>query len=444
MYGLNNNANTSESYVIYCADPAPESAALLAAGLTATIATFKVPLQSVAVGGTYASSYIELAGHRSAIKVLDTPQNIVSPCLQQMAANGSLTALEPANLTQYDTLDGGFAQYIDAAQPKDIWIPTSVDVDPLLRIEYIAAVSLFFNDGQNGELMYTRINAAYTGLRTDMAQIPVANRKRIGWVYYDFATSVWRIRSSQFTKGIIAAAGGIAFPLSGEVQDNASLSADEIKTLLQNSQIVIDQTNFSGQTYVTTVQLWRELAGFASSQDLLVLAQKKVYTLDNTVNTEGSSDYNYRMPSRPDLLLKDVIYAQYPSYNTEYRFTFLNGNFAYGTGPSTVLNQTECGVVSYNDGDIPPVVANPSFTGDGTTPPALVGTGIYGSSGSTGSGGSGGSSGGKKTGVIVAVVCVAAVMGAAFAFAFFKWSRRAKEDRFIELEEEMNNEIPLS
>ena len=77
--------------------------------------------------------------------------------------------------------------------------------------------------------------------------------------------------------------------MSGEVQDNASLSAEEINTLLLNSQIVIDQTNFTGQNYVTTVGMWRELAGFASAQDLPVLAQKKVYSLDNTVNDEGSS-----------------------------------------------------------------------------------------------------------------------------------------------------------
>ncbi|KAG0308787.1 hypothetical protein BGZ98_006834 [Dissophora globulifera] len=441
MFGLNDNVNTTEKYIIYCGATAPEIQALQSLGIDPNTKKFKVPVQAVAVDGTYASSYIELANHINAIKLIDSPQNVVSPCLQQNFANGSLAALNDFNLTQYDAVDAGFRQYIHVAQAKDIWIPTSVDVDPLLRIEYIAAVSLFFNDGNTGDLMYSKIKEAYTTLKADMAQIPAANKKRIGWVYYDFSTSVWRIRNSQFTRGIITDAGGIPFPLTGEVLDNASLSAEEIKTLLLNSQIVIDQTNFASapQPGGITIEKWRELAGFTTSDQLPVLTAKKVFTLDNTVNGVGTSDYNYRMPSRPDLLLKDVIYAQYPLFNPTYRYTFLNPNFVFGQGPGIQLTAASCNVVPYNTQDIPSVFAQVGFTGDGTTPPAPTGAGIYGSGGSTG----GSSGGGKKTGVIIAVVVVAVVLAAGFAFAFFKWGRRAKEDRFVELEEEMNNDIPL-
>ncbi|KAG0368963.1 hypothetical protein BC939DRAFT_493636 [Gamsiella multidivaricata] len=440
MFGLNTNLNASESYVLYCGDQPPGAAALMVYNIPTSVATFKVPLQTVAVGSTYVSSYIELIGRRNAITVLADPKDVVSPCLQQMYANGSITALNDGDPNQYNALNGSFRENQHTAQKKDIWIPSSNSVDPLLRSEYITAVSLFFNDGQNGELVYSRIKAAYTTLQADMARIPAANKKRIGWVYYDFSFQTWRLRNNDFSKGIITAAGGIPFPLSGDVQDDATISADEIKTLLLNSQFVIDETNFTGQAAVTTIDLWRNLAGFQSAADLPVLMNKFVYSLDNTISVSGTSDANYRLASRPDLLLRDLISVQYPLYGGSYMPKFLNKGFSYGTGPAYTLNATACGTAIYNSGDITNAVPQLSFTGDGIAPPALVGSGIYGSA--TG-GSSGGGGGGNKTGIIVAVVCVAAVLGAGFAFAFFKWGKRAKEDRFIELEEEMNNEIPL-
>lgn len=73
-------------------------------------------------------------------------------------------------------------------------------------------------------------------------------------------------------------------------------------------------------------------------------------------------------------------------------------------------------------------------------PPPPTGGGMYGSyDGAPSSAGKSKS----KIGIVVGVLVAATVMSAGFAFAFFKWGKRAKEDRFIELEEEMNNEIPL-
>jgi hypothetical protein len=155
------------------------------------------------------------------------------------------------------------------------------------------------------------------------------------------------------------------------------------------------------------------------------------------------------MPSRPDLLLRDLVAAQYPTYDPYYKKRFLNENFPNDGGATNKLGPDNCyqdltatDKFPYNSGDITDAPRNYGFTGL-PAPPPVVGGGIYGIGGdSQGGGGSGGGS--KTTSIIIAVVCVAAVLGAAFAFAFYKWSRRAKEDRFIELEEEMNNEIPLN
>lgn len=285
--------------------------------------------------------------------------------------------------------------------------------------------------------------------------------------------------------------GGIPFPLVGDELpgDEPSISPSDFKILLMNADVIIDQTDFSDGklNYLSVFERWRALAGITGIDFIpRVVDRKKVYSLDNTVNNVGISgkgdhrrhqnriiiyayrmlpfaspnvhrppvhniDYQYRMPSRPDLLLRDLIAVQYPLYNPAYKIRFLNSNFQYGQGPGNRAGPNNCSTTvpanevpfPYNSGDITTSPLDPSFSGLEAPPPA-EGGGIYGIGGASPGDGASGSGKSKTTSIITAVVCVAAVLGAAFAFAFYKWSRRAKEDRFIELEEEMNNEIPLN
>lgn len=158
-------------------------------------------------------------------------------------------------------------------------------------------------------------------------------------------------------------------------------------------------------------------------------------------------DYNYRVAGRPDLLLKDMIRAQYPSYLPSVgNFTFLNVKWGNSGTDGVVFNATGCGVpdpfrfndAPYNNDNIMAVPTG-NFTDYYPAPAPPTGGGMYGSFDGTSS------SNGKKSsvGIVVGVIVAAVVMAAGFAFAFFKWGKRAKEDRFIELEEEMNNEIPM-
>ncbi|KAF9106669.1 hypothetical protein BGX29_008818 [Mortierella sp. GBA35] len=451
MYGLNNNVQSSESYLLYCTDLAPESQALTILGVPSIAKKFKVPVQKTLVGGNYTSSYVELAGGRSTIAVLERPQNIVSPCLQARVANNSIVALDDGIFDQYNAIDVGFRVNPHQSQLKDVWVPESVEVKPLLRAEYIKALSLFFNNGNRGEEIYSTIKGAYENLKNDMAGIAPGFKKRIGWVKYDFARVTWVLRNSDFVQGIIKDAGGRPFPLNGDpVPDNYAISIDDFKTLVTNADVIIDQTEFNGDKggTLSTFAYWKKLAGFTGNENIRVIDKKFIYSLDNTVNLEGVSDYLYRMPSRPDLLLRDLIYVQYPTYDPKYELRFLSSRFQYGQGANVTLTPDNCVDspnpalhFSYNSGDIT-VTPSKYFPGDIYPPPPLVGGGIYGAGG-TPQGGESSGGGSKTSSIIIAVVCVAAVLGAAFAFAFYKWSHRAKEDRFIELEEEMNNEIPL-
>ncbi|GJJ70638.1 hypothetical protein EMPS_02988 [Entomortierella parvispora] len=424
---------SNETSLLYCGDAPIGTQALLEAGVNTNVQQFKVPVTSVATSGNFTSSYVELIGQGNSIMYMDDPQLVVSPCLQQRYANKTLQALNDTQYqTQFNNISAAFLMTTQPAENKAVYVPESLEVDPLQRVEYIKAISLFYDLGAEGQSVYNKIRNNYGTLQNAVASIPADQQKRIGWVEYDFSVSAWRIRNSVFTRAIIKDAGGISFPLRGDgVADRSILDITDLQTMIRNSWVVIDQTNFNGQNANQgDFNLWRTLAGVTMDE----LPGKRVYSLSGTSNAQGVSDYDYRAPARPDLLLQDLIHAQYPSFNVSW--TFLDPGFIYGSGPDHVMTAAMCGQAVYNDAPIT-VYAGGTFSGDGTVSPPLVGSGIYGAA-------SGGSSGSKsKTPIIVAVVVVAAVIGAGFAFAFFKWGKRAKEDRFIELEEEMNNEIPL-
>ncbi|KAF9142841.1 hypothetical protein BGX30_002031 [Mortierella sp. GBA39] len=450
MFGANQTQN-SEDYLLYCGDAAPQGQAILDMGVSSNVKMFKVPVTNVLVAGTFTSTYVELVGGQKNINVLENPQNIVSPCLQERFKNNSIVPLNSLNFNQYDSVNVGFRENEDLGQIKDVWVPMSVEVAPLLRVQYINAVSLFFNTGSQATITYNTIIGTYSQLKLDMSRIPQANKMRIGWVKYDFVRKSWTLLNTDFTRGIITDAGGKPFPLVGDgVSSNPDISPVDFKILMTNADVIIDETDFSPDgkgNYTSVFARWRALAGFTGTDFIpRVLDLKKVYSLDNTINLVGISDYQYRMPSRPDLLLRDMIAVQYPEYDKDYRTRFLNGNFQYGGAPAFTLGPDNCTTtpMQYNSGDITISTPNTAFTGLPTPPPPVVGGGIYGIGGPTEGDGASGSGKSKTTSIVIAVVSVAAVLGAAFAFAFYKWSRRAKEDRFIELEEEMNNEIPLS
>lgn len=109
--------------------------------------------------------------------------------------------------SQYGSVEAAFRMYQNIAQPKDIWMPHTVDIEPLDRADYTRAVSLFFNQGQLGEGVYDKIKLAYGTHRLNMAAIPQDFKRRIGWIKYDFSLEHWTLRNSKFTRAIIKDAG---------------------------------------------------------------------------------------------------------------------------------------------------------------------------------------------------------------------------------------------
>lgn len=215
--------------------------------------------------------------------------------------------------TQYNNTDAAFREDQHPEQLKDIWMPHSVDIEPLARADYIRAVSLFFGQGATGQTVFGQIAAAYNQHQANMGGIPKPSKRRIGWIRYDFSINRWTLRNSKFTSAIIQDAGndfstllwdffpavtntvgvflpigGIPFPLCGTTSDNSILTTDEIRTLILNSQVLIDQTEYPS-TVRNKMAYLRQTAGFDAVEPIPVLDNSNIYSLDLTTNTGGSS-----------------------------------------------------------------------------------------------------------------------------------------------------------
>lgn len=67
------------------------------------------------------------------------------------------------------------------------------------------------------------------------------------------------------------------------------ISPNDFKILVNNADIIIDQTEFiDGRgNYASVYTRWRALAGFTGAVNPRVLEKRQVYTIDNTVNKDG-------------------------------------------------------------------------------------------------------------------------------------------------------------
>ena len=133
MYGLNNNVNSTESYVLYCSDTAPQAQALTALGVPTNVGMFKVPVQNVLVGGNYTSSYVEVCCCQPSEKKIDPllcsyPSAVV--LIRQETTNSNRRLLTPLESLQ------------EQGQTSRYWRPPRISSPPVFRYNMRLVASL--------------------------------------------------------------------------------------------------------------------------------------------------------------------------------------------------------------------------------------------------------------------------------------------------------------
>ncbi|KAF9976494.1 hypothetical protein BGZ73_008498 [Actinomortierella ambigua] len=409
----------------------------------------QIPVQAVGIMDKYAMTYIEMLGKRNTIKKIQDPTLVVSPCIQKMIATGQATKLSATpDMTEAQDL-GVIVTTATQGVPKAFLVGHNEDANPLHRAQMIKLYSLLYNAPAEGDRIYKQIEESYTNIQRSLVAIPDENKKRIAWVRYDYPTNQWYLQTTAFAMMLIQAAGGVPMGndehLNSQTPREVVISQQDLRYFLDNAQVVIDETEFKPELMKAQTPLdeWRRLAGYSSSELPKIIEKRQLYSLDREVNANGTSSYQYRVAARPDLLLMDVVMAQYPSFDLTYQMEFLRV-FATTEGPKKTLSADDCpDPAQLTPRDIVTVQNVRVFSGDGIAPPALVGCSQFMDPNCSGDNKSGGGGGGISAGVIATVVVLAVVLASVFAFFFHRWNRRSKEEAFIELEDEMERDIPL-
>ncbi|KAF9165696.1 hypothetical protein DFQ26_009564 [Actinomortierella ambigua] len=443
---LNNAAQAKADYALSC-DPL-QTVLNPGSGWSLEYGVVQVPATAVGIIDKYAMTYIELLGKRTTIRKIQDPTMVVSPCIQKMLETGQAKEL---SATPDDTEAADLGVIVTPTTqgvPKAFLVQQDDNVEPLKRVELIKLYSLLYNMPAEGDRIYNLIVDSYGNIQRSLVTIPDQNKKRIAWVRYDFPAQTWYLQTTAFAMKIIQAAGGVPMgnddDLNSQTPREVALQVQDLRYFLDNAQMVIDGTEFTPanlQGNETPLDAWRRLAGYETNELPKIIEKRELYSLDREVNVNGTSSYKFRVAARPDLLLMDVVMAQYPDFDATYKMQFLR-EFATTEGPKVVYEAKDCpDPAQLTQRDIVTVPNVRIYSGDNTTPPALVGCTQYlDPSCSTGSSSK---SGGVSTAVIVTVVVLAVVMASVFAFFFRRWSRKTKEEAFIELEDEMERDIPL-
>ncbi|KAL1925630.1 uncharacterized protein VTP21DRAFT_513 [Calcarisporiella thermophila] len=309
-YKVVTNAKNNEKYVLQCTDQKLE--------IPGANAYFKVPLEIVYSRDLEPISFIELLGELNKLKQIPQLEQITSQCVINSLQNNTTTTI---NVDQ----PSDFPVFITGAPSNDKHITLSLtdDQTPLEKAEWIKFVSTFFNREDEANKLYDQISNSYNCHKQNLANV---NRKSIAWVEHLSDGSI-KIKSDKYYTELISDAGG------DNLKTSTVLFKDqkELHDTLSNVWLLIDSTQFTNNN--DSFDTWKKLFGYTAgvgSSNEPFLRERRVFRTDGIKNNFGYSDWVESSAARPDLVLQDLIAAEYSTYQKTYTTHWLY-NFARGS-----------------------------------------------------------------------------------------------------------------
>jgi hypothetical protein len=129
-------------------------------------------------------------------------------------------------------------------------------------------------------------------------------------------------------------AGYLLNPPTTDIQ-----TTDELHQSLDDAYIVIDMSNLIAPD--NTLDAWKHYFGYDKVSVLpRFLTEKRLFRTRRLLNKHDFDDWTETSPSRPDLILQDLIAIQYPLYQPDYNVTWFD-KFAE-TGDNFILSADNC------------------------------------------------------------------------------------------------------
>ncbi|KAG2233218.1 hypothetical protein INT48_007638 [Thamnidium elegans] len=330
-YKLVHNLALDEYYVLYCTKAQPD------VGNTFQSKTFiQIPVRSFAAIDTRALGYLDLLGQSNNIAYVGNVSNVTSPCSNKAPV---LFDVNNANLdrTLYDV-----AIYPGSANndPKGVGLGVNYAASPLGNAQWVKYFSLFTNQEVQAETIYNDIATDYNTFKNSINEAGhISYRRNVTFMNYDPSSTRFNILQDQYFRNLTSDAG------ANLITPNVLQPADPsvMKGQLQNASLVIDltaatafQTSFSNwQNWLgysdsaiasateTALTNYKSSKKYVNSYDAPPFARNKQLWRLDLVSNQGSLDYWTRGMARPDLVLQDLIQAQFPDYFKSRNRVFL-------------------------------------------------------------------------------------------------------------------------
>ncbi|CAO3624459.1 unnamed protein product [Mucor hiemalis] len=354
-YKLVHNLALDEYYVLYCTKSQPD------VGKDFQSKTFiQIPVKSFAAVDTRVLGYLDLLGQSNNVAFVGNVSNVTSPC--GTTKSSLWNPSDPSfNRAAYE-----LAIYPGSANndPKGVGFGLNYANTPLGNAQWVKYMSLFTNQEQQAETIYTDIQTDYTTFRDSInAANHISYKRNITFMNYDSSSTKFNILQDQYFQNLTADAGAVLIkPTLAQPGDPSTM-----KGQLQNSSLVFD---FTPETvFQSTYANWQAWLGFnrdkissgaatalenykstnqyINSYDAPPFARNDQLWRFDLVSNQGALDYWTRGMARPDLILQDMIQAQFPDYFKSRNRVFLR-SFATNEATHTASSDYGCNLNNWS------------------------------------------------------------------------------------------------
>ena len=282
-----------------------------------------VPVQNIAISSSTHVEFLNLLGELSTVKGVCTPHLIYNDDIRSRYANGNIVSLGDAhnvNLEQLLHLKpdvyfvASYNQQDEQAKRlqqsgvnlafNNEWTEQSL----LARAEWIKFVAAFYNKEQLADSLFSQIEGDY--LEVSAIAQSVSHRPTV--MAGGNFKGTWYMPSGTSYMGRLFADAGADYFYKNEASTSASLALN-FETVLNNFHNAEVWLNAPTATLNTLIQMDERHNLFRSARE------GRVYAFYRRTLTDGANDFWESAVARPDLVLKDLIWALHPDLLPEYQ-----------------------------------------------------------------------------------------------------------------------------
>ncbi|KAI8388261.1 uncharacterized protein BYT42DRAFT_559497 [Radiomyces spectabilis] len=313
------NAALNEHYVLHCTQHPPN----LTDYQSKTY--IQIPVTNFAAVDTRILGFLDLLGHSHNIVYVGNVSNVTSPCVSPQPTYFNMS--DSIDRSRYD-----LAVYPNSAlnDPKGVGLGMNYDASPLALAEWIKYIALFTNQEKEAERIFNNIKSDYETMRDSINGASISYKRNVTVMSYDPMSTKFAVLTDLYFVNLTADAGGnLTTPLLAQPGDPSTM-----RTQLQNSSLVIDLT--ADYVFDNSFASWQNFIGYSSEnitkgadRALQRFQTQRPYVNDpdappferygqlwrlDKIAHDGATDYWTRGMARPDLLIQDLIQAQYPDF----------------------------------------------------------------------------------------------------------------------------------